>query len=199
MKSDSFKAYRWFVWLMICAIACAAATTTARAAEPQVQQPDSGGVAWSGAGIGAATMLADVVYVPVKFVYAALGGIAGGFAFVLTGGNTQVSDTIWRSALGGDYVLTPRMIAGEDPIHFSGPTQLAPSEAASSAGASASSAAANGGAAPISEAPIGGPAPMPAGASSSGGGLATTTTPIDRGAGPLNAPRALPTPDTSIQ
>jgi hypothetical protein len=165
------------------------------AAQPQVPQPDSGGVAWSDAGIGVATMFADVVYVPVKFVYAALGGIAGGFAFVLTGGNTQVSNTIWRSALGGDYVLTPRMIAGQDPIHFSGPTQVAQPETATTTLATGASGMASGtSGATGSESPTGSSSSAaPAGAA------VTSTTPIDRGAGPMNAPRPLPTPDTSIQ
>jgi hypothetical protein len=174
---------------MACVIAFGVGAATARAAEPQVQQPDNGGVSWSGAGIGAATMLADVVYVPVKFVYAGLGAIAGGFAFVLTGGNTQVSDTIWRSALGGDYVLTPKMITGEDPIHFSGPTQMVQPQTVNAASAPPQ----------VSEAPIGGPGSMSAGASAAAASVGSSTVPIDRGAGPLNAPRSLPTPDSSIQ
>ena len=95
-----------------------AANTTA-----QVAQPPEEGVDWSGVGIGAATVVADVVYVPTKVVYAILGGIGGGAGWALTGGNSQVSDTIWRSSLGGDYVLTPGMVRGDEPIHFSGPTE----------------------------------------------------------------------------
>src|SRR5579875_1336060 len=97
---------------------------------PQVEQPPSGGVNWKGAGVGAATLLANVGYIPAKTVYAILGGIAGGAGYALTGGNQQTADSIWRSSLGGDYVLTPDMIRGDAPIHFSGPsypvTQPAP-------------------------------------------------------------------------
>jgi len=89
---------------------------------PQVEQPQSGGVNWKGAGIGAATLLANVGYIPAKTVYAILGGITGGAGYALTGGNQQTANTIWRSSLGGDYVLTPDMIKGEAPIHFSGPS-----------------------------------------------------------------------------
>jgi hypothetical protein len=89
---------------------------------PQVEQPDNGGVNWKGAGIGAATLLANVGYIPAKTVYAILGGIAGGAGFALTGGNQQTANSIWRSSLGGDYVLTPDMIRGDAPVHFSGPS-----------------------------------------------------------------------------
>jgi hypothetical protein len=88
---------------------------------PQVAQPESGGVNWKGAGIGAATLLANVGYIPAKTVYAILGGITGGAGYALTGGNQQTANAIWRSSLGGDYVVTPEMIRGEAPLHFSGP------------------------------------------------------------------------------
>ncbi len=45
---------------------------------PQVAQPEGGGVNWKGAGVGAATLLANVGYIPAKTVYAILGGITGG-------------------------------------------------------------------------------------------------------------------------
>jgi len=110
-----------------------AQTAGAPASAPQVAQPPEGGVDWSGVGIGAATVVADVVYVPTKVAYALLGGITGGAGWAVTGGNSQVSDTIWRSSLGGDYVLTPSMVRGDEPIHFSGPTQTAPGGSASAA------------------------------------------------------------------
>ncbi|MGH7934990.1 MAG: hypothetical protein ACREQN_17755, partial [Candidatus Binataceae bacterium] len=101
-----------------------AATT----AQPQVPQPDDGGVNWKGVGIGAGTVASNLLYVPAKLVYGILGGIAGGAGYALTGGNEQVANTIWRSSLGGDYVLTPDMLKGEKPIYFSGPntTSTAP-------------------------------------------------------------------------
>ncbi len=103
-------------------IGAIAQTTGTQPGEPQVQQPDSGGVNWKGAGIGAATLLANVGYIPAKTVYAILGGITGGAGYAITGGNQQTANTIWRSSLGGDYVLTPDMIRGDAPIHFSGPS-----------------------------------------------------------------------------
>jgi len=166
-----------------------AQTAGAPASAPQVQQPPEGGVDWSGVGIGAATVVADVVYVPSKVVYALLGGITGGAGWAVTGGNSQVSDTIWRSSLGGDYVLTPAMVRGDEPIHFSGPTQTAgiggvsaaPSTAAPIASASTGNNAMQSGAAPARLPSTGGSAPMsvvPSNSSASG-------QPIDSGTGPV--------------
>jgi hypothetical protein len=97
---------------------------------PQVAQPSDGSVNWKGVGVGAGAVAGNLIYVPAKLVYGILGGIAGGAGYALTGGNKQVADTIWRSSLGGDYVLTPDMMTGEKPIYFSGPSETGPTPAA---------------------------------------------------------------------
>src|SRR5262249_15007307 len=97
---------------------------------PQVAQPPDGGVNWPGVGIGAGTILTNVVYVPAKLAYGILGAIAGGAGYAVTGGNMQVANSIWRSSLGGDYVLTPDMMTGKKPIYFSGTSEPAPAQAA---------------------------------------------------------------------
>lgn len=73
------------------------------------------------AGMGAAAVLANVLYMPAKVVYAALGGITGGFAYVLTGANYQVAERVWTPSLGGNYVLSPEQLRGNQPIYFSAP------------------------------------------------------------------------------
>jgi hypothetical protein len=98
--------------------------------QAQVPQPSDGNVNWKGVGIGAGTVAGNILYVPAKVVYGILGGITGGASYLVTGGNTQTANTIWRSSLGGDYVLTPDMVAGQKPIHFSGPTTTTPEPAA---------------------------------------------------------------------
>jgi hypothetical protein len=169
------------------------AATTPPGAVPQVTQPAQGGdVNWKGVGVGAGTVVGNVLYVPAKLVYGILGGVAGGAGYVLTGGNQQVSNTIWRSSLGGDYVLTPNMITGKEPIHFSGPTQTAQSSATTGgdpngngiALATGSSAPAQT-SAPLSTAPSSAPA------------AASAPRPIDKGAGPVNAPAARPAAPSS--
>ncbi len=165
------------------------------APQPQVPQPaDQSGVNWKGVGVGAGTVLGNAVYMPAKLVYGILGGIAGGAGWALTGGNSQVANTIWRSSLGGDYVLTPNMVAGKSPVHFSGPTTTAPPPADSSAATPANDATVTASSNPSGAAP-------PAIANPSG------PRPIDSGAGPVGAgaPNRTPKgaagglPDTSIE
>src|SRR5262249_19376247 len=99
-----------------------AAQASSAASTMQVQQPQSG-VNWPGAGYGAAALFGNLLYFPAKLVYAILGTIVGGGTYLVTAGNAQAASTVFRSALGGDYVLTPQMVAGQQPINFSGPTQ----------------------------------------------------------------------------
>jgi hypothetical protein len=74
-------------------------------------------------GLGVGAIFTNVIYMPVKFVYATLGGITGGFAYVLTGFRLDLAKGIWVPSMGGTYVVTPSMLKGEDPIYFSGTTQ----------------------------------------------------------------------------
>lgn len=164
---------------MASGLAQAQSAPAAAATPVQVPQPDQGGVNWPGAGYGAAALFGNVLYIPAKLLYAIFGGLGGGAAWLLTAGNTQTADTIWRSSLGGDYVLTPQMVAGEEPINFSGPTETAPPPADTS-GASAVQ-------------PM---APIPA-ANASASSSASGAQPMDRGAGPVGGAPALPS--TSIE
>jgi hypothetical protein len=72
------------------------------------------------AGWGALTVLTNVFYMPAKLAYSALGGLTGGLALALTGGDLRTAETVWVSAMGGTYVVTPRMLQGQDPIEFAG-------------------------------------------------------------------------------
>ena len=76
----------------------------------------------SDAGLGLATVVANVFYIPVKVGYAVVGGVTGGLAYALTAGNKTPAQRVWVSSMGGDYVLTSDMVAGQQKIHFSGTT-----------------------------------------------------------------------------
>ena len=171
----------------------AAQTQPAGAAtQTQVPQPQDNNVNWPGAGYGVGALFCNVLYIPAKLVYALFGGIIGGGTYLATAGNSQAANTVWRSSLGGDYVLTPEMVSGEAPIHFSGPTDTAPT---------------NGGVQPITGAsPMATPATSyaapaaPAAASSPSAGAAGGAQPMDRGSGSTGGsgpPSSLP--DTSIE
>jgi hypothetical protein len=150
--------------------------------QAQVPQPPDNSVNWKGVGIGAGTVAGNILYVPAKVVYGILGGITGGASYLVTGGNTQTANTIWRSSLGGDYVLTPDMVSGDKPIHFSGPTVTPP--AASSGAPSAMNSTQSIQSTRTASAEVGGPvssAPI-AGSATTG---STMAQPADHGTGPV--------------
>ncbi|MGH7906846.1 MAG: hypothetical protein ACREP6_09480 [Candidatus Binataceae bacterium] len=185
----------------------------------QAPQPENGGVNWQGAGFGAAAVLGNLLYVPAKVLYAVAGGIVGGGSYLVTGGNSQVSNTIWRSSLGGDYVLTPGMIEGKQPVYFSGPNQVAPPPASRAAGPSSSAAPADANANLASGSPAYGAADGNIATSSIGSSSATGSSmgsapyagsngaansgaePLDSGGGPVGARgvHAPPLPGTRIE
>jgi hypothetical protein len=153
-----------------------------QAGQAQVPQPPDGDVNWKGVGIGAGTVAGNVLYVPAKVVYGILGGITGGASYLLTGGNTQTANTIWRSSLGGDYVLTPDMVAGQKPIHFSGPTTVTPEPAPStSMGVPAGSSSMN--SAPMQYAPPARTASIPGDSATAGSAMPQAA---DHGVGPVS-------------
>lgn len=71
-------------------------------------------------GWGMATIVANAFYIPAKLVYATIGGVTGGLAYVLTIGNSKAVEGIWSPSLGGTYVLSPEMLRGDQPVLFSG-------------------------------------------------------------------------------
>ena len=149
----------------------------------QVPQPPANDVNWPGAGYGVGALLCNVLYIPAKLTYAVLGGVVGGGTYLVTAGNQQAANTVWRSSLGGDYVVTPQMLAGQQPINFSGPTNTPPNVPApansSQLGTVPTTTASSGGVAPITPLPPSGSASS-ATASSAGG------QPLDHGSGPAS-------------
>jgi len=73
------------------------------------------------AGIGTATVAANVFYIPAKLTYATLGGITGGLAYLLTGTNREIAERVWTPSMGGDYVLRHQHTRADDTIYFRAP------------------------------------------------------------------------------
>ena len=99
--------------------------TTAMAAMlamPSSAPADDVARAKSDAGVGLATAVANVFYIPAKLGYAVLGGVTGGLGYALTGGNKQVAERVWVSSFGGDYIVTRDQLRGNEELHFSGST-----------------------------------------------------------------------------
>ena len=68
----------------------------------------------------AGTVVANVVYCPTKVAFAAIGAATSGITYVATLGRPSPTDTIWNAAVKGNYVMTPGMIEGKEPVHFIG-------------------------------------------------------------------------------
>ena len=102
-------------WRLKVAAVAVAASLTGPAVARAEEYPET-------AGWGALAVLANVGYMPVKTIYALMGGLTGGLAYVCTAGNLDTATDIWEMSLGGTYVLTPSMIRGETPILFAGGT-----------------------------------------------------------------------------
>lgn len=95
------------------AAACALAPASALAEETDTPE---------GAGMGAASMFATLLYGPAKLVYATTGSIVAGLAYGLTGGNADVAMPIFESSVYGDYYVTPDQLRGEKSLEFVGRT-----------------------------------------------------------------------------
>ncbi len=95
------------------------ATAEIRESGVEKRQESSNSV-WTDLGYGSLAAVSNVVYIPVKLVYASLGLITGGLAYLLTFGNSDASMAIWYPSVGGSYVVTPAMLRSEEPVLFSG-------------------------------------------------------------------------------
>jgi hypothetical protein len=70
--------------------------------------------------LGFGSGLLTLVYLPVKTVYAVLGGIIGTFAYGLTGGDLETAKLVWEPSVYGTYVITPDHLKGNQPVRFVG-------------------------------------------------------------------------------
>ncbi|MDG2307353.1 MAG: hypothetical protein P8R42_22430 [Candidatus Binatia bacterium] len=118
------------VWRLVCAVAvCVALVFSVGPALAELQAAGASADEssfWKDVGVGAGAGLTNVLYIPAKLVYASVGGIVGGLAYVVTLGSTETANGIWEPTLGGTYVLTPGMLTGEDQLHFNGHPPMPP-------------------------------------------------------------------------
>ena len=72
------------------------------------------------AGLQAASWVLTLPYGAAKVAYAIGGGIVGGLAWAMTGGNTEVAKSIWIPSMTGDYIVQPQHLKREKPLRFLG-------------------------------------------------------------------------------
>lgn len=78
------------------------------------------------AGRQAACWALTIPYGAAKMVYAIGGGIVGGLALAITGGNMEVAKSIWIPSMTGDYIVQPQHLTGEKRLYFVGVSSAVP-------------------------------------------------------------------------
>jgi hypothetical protein len=102
------------VLLSFSLIVCLGATGVSLAAEQELSSPTNE------AALGIGSALLTVIYFPVKFAYAILGGVVGTFTYGLTGGDLETAKAVWEPSFYGTYVITPDHLKGNEPVRFIG-------------------------------------------------------------------------------
>ena len=102
-------------------IACTLVATVVASAQPAMAEEGF----FTKAGIGLGTALVNVLYIPAKFTYATVGGLIGGFAWLLSLGDTDTAMGVWEPTMGGSYIVTPDMLRGKESLEFTGQTTTA--------------------------------------------------------------------------
>jgi hypothetical protein len=87
------------------------------ASTPGIARAENAGVEF---GIGTACALSNLIYGPVKIVYALGGAVVSGLAWGLSAGDTDVARPIWETAMRGDYVIQPAHLRDRKPLEFFG-------------------------------------------------------------------------------
>ena len=72
------------------------------------------------AGLQAACWALTIPYGAVKMAYAIGGGIVGGLAWAMTGGDMEVAKSVWIPSMTGDYIVQPQHLTGEKHLYFVG-------------------------------------------------------------------------------
>lgn len=70
------------------------------------------------AGVGVGVTIGNMWFLPVKAIVVGIGALSGALSYVVTGGNAELTQQIWRDTSQGPYVITPevaRMGIGQRP------------------------------------------------------------------------------------
>ena len=70
------------------------------------------------AGVAVGVSAGNMWFLPIKAIAMTIGAMSGALSFVVTGGNTELTQQIWRDTSQGPYLITPdvaRMSIGQRP------------------------------------------------------------------------------------
>ncbi len=131
-KISSFKLVAIFLLLVLCAITMApAAWSQTSGGSPSSVSTEGGDT--SSAGMQAASAVSTILYFPFKAAFAICGGVVGGLAYALSGGNEQAAKSVWTTSIFGTYIITPDHLQGNRPIRFLGVADSSDAPASASA------------------------------------------------------------------
>ena len=98
---------------------CALIALLALCAPGRLHAQDADHIAMEG-GLGVAAAIGTLVYAPLKLTSALGGLVLGSITYLWTGGNSDVTDPVFKQAMGGDYVISPDHIRGNDGFELTG-------------------------------------------------------------------------------
>ena len=100
-------------------MSCALFVLLACSAPERLRAEDVDHIAIEG-GLGVFSVVTTIVYAPFKLVYS-LGGLTlGSVTYLWTAGNSDVTTPIFQMAMGGDYVVSPEHLAGNQSFATTG-------------------------------------------------------------------------------
>jgi len=61
------------------------------------------------AGVAVGVSAGNMWFLPVKAIVMSVGAISGALSYVVTGGNAELTQQIWRDTTQGPYLITPEV------------------------------------------------------------------------------------------
>jgi len=61
------------------------------------------------AGIATGVSVGNTFFLPIKVISVSMGAITGALSYVVTGGNADLTQQIWRDTQQGPYIITPEL------------------------------------------------------------------------------------------
>ena len=81
------------------------ALTLVALAPPTLRAEDNIEIAGVAVGVSAGNMW----FLPIKAIAISVGAISGALSYVVTGGNAELTQQIWRDNFQGPYIVTPEI------------------------------------------------------------------------------------------
>lgn len=61
------------------------------------------------AGVATGVSAGNMWFLPIKAIAVSIGALAGALSYVVTGGNTELTQQIWNDSQKGPYIIDPKL------------------------------------------------------------------------------------------